>query len=454
MTRHVFSRYFYTSDGQEPKHILHSDLPQYLCHTYMLVYSTREETMELVTAPVQAAVGEGAASTFPPEQHSSAKRPQHFSPRQKVKLTRSEPERETADNRSTLTEQSKARSDNCPGCAAQVQGHECQDDKASPGPRDPPRASIGQQSSPRSQGGPRPPEPEERTCQVPGRDLGGGGHGVNDGWQGGTGQGDERQQNRDHGRGVRGTRRGRGRSTEQESNLNDKGVGRGARRARRACGRRGGVDTGSRVQRKPRDQGQNAKKPGRKYRSFNDDFQPSEESRAEVMEAIGIRETYLRERLRRLQSNNFSWVGLPPNPLHTGILKMEEELRQLSFVYCRHCDEELFDEKLTRQDQRCGKCQHEYSKSKPGQVLMWSQDNDMHCTPVPPELQDLTPVEQSCCQRVFVVMKIYRVSQGALHLKGHCLTVLQDLEGWATSLPPMPSNLPMIFLIGPGQRVS
>ena len=93
--------------------------------------------MELVTAPVQAAVGEGegTAPTIPSEQQSSTKRPQNFSPRRKVKLARSGAERETADDCNTLTEQSKARSGNCLGCAAQIQGHECQDDEASPGPR-------------------------------------------------------------------------------------------------------------------------------------------------------------------------------------------------------------------------------------------------------------------------------------------------------------------------------
>ena len=166
------------------------------------------------------------------------------------------------------------------------------------------------------------------------------------------------------------------------------------------------------------------------------------------------RELYLREKLARLQRNDFSWVDMPPNPLHDGILKMEEKLKEQEFVYCRHCDERLFNEKLTRRDQRCVKCRQEWSKSKPGQVLMWSEENDMRCTPVPPELQGLTPVEQSAIQRLFTVMKIYRVSQGALYLKGHCLTVLQDLEGFAKRLPPLPSSLPMIFLIGPGQRVS
>ena len=77
----------------------------------------------------------------------------------------------------------------------------------------------------------------------------------------------------------------------------------------------------------------------------------------------------------------------------------------------------------------------------------------MHCTDVPPELSNLTPVEQSAIQRAFVLMKIYRLNQGGTFLKGHCLTVMQDLEEFAKRLPPRPADLPMVFLIGPGQRI-
>ena len=190
-------------------------------------------------------------------------------------------------------------------------------------------------------------------------------------------------------------------------------------------------------------------------RSFSDDFQPSAEVLEDMKEKIEEREVYLRERLARLQRDDFSWDQLPSNPLHRGIVTMEQELMKLTFNYCRHCDETLLDERLTPRDQRCAKCKNEWQHSREGQVLMWSPQNDLHCTSVPPELQGLTPVEQSAIQRLFPIMKIYRLSRGgALHLKGHCLTVLQDLKGFVQRLPPAPRDLPMVFLIGPGQRVS
>ena len=174
-----------------------------------------------------------------------------------------------------------------------------------------------------------------------------------------------------------------------------------------------------------------------------------------MTEAVQEREVYLQEKLRRLQHDDFSWAGFPPNPLHRGIVTMEEELHNLTFAYCRHCDELLLDQKLTPRDQRCVRCQQAWRNAREGQVLLFSDQNDMHCTEVPTELQGLTPVEQSAIQRLFPITKIYRLSRGgALHLKGHCLTVQQDVQGFAQRLPPAPSELPMVFLIGPGQRVS
>ena len=81
----------------------------------------------------------------------------------------------------------------------------------------------------------------------------------------------------------------------------------------------------------------------RTARSFSDDFQPSAEVLEDIEEKIKEREVYLRERLVRLQQDDFSWAGLPPNPLHSGIIEMERKLQSLTFQYCRHCDELLLD---------------------------------------------------------------------------------------------------------------
>merc|ERR1712020_533377 len=172
-----------------------------------------------------------------------------------------------------------------------------------------------------------------------------------------------------------------------------------------------------------------------------------------MREYARVRRVHLEERHARLQRNDFSWQGLPPNPLYENILRMEAELNNFKSVQCSHCKEVLFGEKLTK-DKMCQRCHTDDKRRAREEVRMWSAENNMHPeVDVPDALKDLTPVEQSAIQRMFVVMKIYRLARGATFLKGHCLTVKQDVAEFATRLPLRPADLPMIFLIGPNQRV-
>ena len=192
---------------------------------------------------------------------------------------------------------------------------------------------------------------------------------------------------------------------------------------------------------------------GAQVKQLADDFHPPEEEMAEMREYARLRRAHLEERHARLQRNDFSWQGLPPNPLYENILRMEAELNNFKSVQCSHCKEVLFGEKLTK-DKMCQRCHTDDKRRAREEVRMWSAENNMHPEEdVPDALKDLTPVEQSAIQRMFVVMKIYRLARGATFLKGHCLAVNQDLAEFATRLPLRPADLPMIFLIGPNQRV-
>ena len=187
---------------------------------------------------------------------------------------------------------------------------------------------------------------------------------------------------------------------------------------------------------------------------FVNDFNPTPEKQAKIRAGIEARRLYMEERTARLKRNDFSLHGLPYNPVLEGILKMDAEMNSIEMPHCKHCDEVKFDVKLTKKTGRCPQCQSESENRRtPGLVRKFSLENGMHCSDVPDVLQNLTPVEQSAIQRAFVVMKIYRLNQGATFLKGHCLTVMQDVEEFAKRLPPRPADLPMVFLIGPGQRI-
>ena len=191
----------------------------------------------------------------------------------------------------------------------------------------------------------------------------------------------------------------------------------------------------------------------RKRKQLADDFFPPDNVQAKMRQDAEARRVHLEARHARIQRDDFSLHDLPPNPLLENILAYEAELNKLTFVQCVLCKEKLFDEKLTRQNM-CQRCHNDDKRRAPEEVRMWSVENNMHVDDeVPAALSDLTPVEQSAIQRMFVVMKIYRLARGATFLKGHCLTVNQDLAEFVTRLPPRPADLPMIFLIGPNQRV-
>ena len=185
------------------------------------------------------------------------------------------------------------------------------------------------------------------------------------------------------------------------------------------------------------------------------DFNPTPEEQVEIRAFNDTRHLFLSEQHKKVQNNDFSLRGLPPNPFFAEILEMEKKLNSIEMPYCEHCDEVKFDVKLTAKTKRCPQCQKEHENHKtPGLVRKFSQENGMHCGEVPEELKNLTPVEQSAISVNFPIMKCYRLQPGGgTWLKGHCLAVNQDVEEFARRLPPRPADLPMVFIVGPGHRI-
>jgi len=179
---------------------------------------------------------------------------------------------------------------------------------------------------------------------------------------------------------------------------------------------------------------------GNKDRLAND-FNPTPEEQVEIRAFNDTRHLFLSEQHKKVQNNDFSLRGLPPNPFFAEILEMEKKLNSIEMPYCEHCDEVKFDVELTSKTKRCPQCQKEwYNYKTPGLVRKFSKENGMHCGEVPEELKNLTPVEQSAISMNFPIMKCYRLQPGGgTWLKGHCLAVNQDVEEFARRLPPRPA---------------
>ena len=195
------------------------------------------------------------------------------------------------------------------------------------------------------------------------------------------------------------------------------------------------------------------KRKGTGMKHLADDFLPPKEVQTKIRKDAEARRVHLEARHANLQRDNFSWHDLPPNPLLQNILAYEAELNKFTTVECHHCKEVLLGEKLNK-NKMCQKCHNDDKRRAPEEVRKWSAANNMHPDDeVPDALKDLTPVEQSAIQKMFVVMKIYRLARGATFLKGHCLAVNQDVAEFATRLPLLPADLPIVVLIGPNQQV-
>ena len=72
---------------------------------------------------------------------------------------------------------------------------------------------------------------------------------------------------------------------------------------------------------------------------------------------------------------------------------------------------------------------------------MFSSQNNMDPLPVPPELQNLTLIEQQLICRIAPVMHIHMLKHGGIAANGHCVTFPQNVDEPAQILPQLPSEI-------------
>lgn len=119
--------------------------------------------------------------------------------------------------------------------------------------------------------------------------------------------------------------------------------------------------------------------------------------------------------------------------------KFEEELQKLQPCVCSICLRFVITNKPF---EVCCHCKKNRVK--------FTADNHMDPKDVPPELQDLSYVEQLLIARVQPVMRVYRVRSrglpGQYAYKGNIINVGQNLTEIARSLPRTPSSLSTVVV--------
>ena len=125
--------------------------------------------------------------------------------------------------------------------------------------------------------------------------------------------------------------------------------------------------------------------------------------------------------------------------------RWNNRLDQLTFSTCVNCHERRINNKLGPVSQKCEECSRNRVK--------YSAENNMDPgddSVVPPELRDLTLVEQAAISQICPVQHICYHPGGQAFSKGSSLSFQQDVQSLVDKLPRPPEDVGVIVLKPPG----
>ena len=82
----------------------------------------------------------------------------------------------------------------------------------------------------------------------------------------------------------------------------------------------------------------------------------------------------------------------------------------------------------------------------------FSADNDMD-PGVPPQIEGMAQGEQMLLAKVAPIMLVYRLKEGQYAHSGHDVNIPQDVTGFATSLPRLAADIPVLAVRRQGAEV-
>ena len=151
-----------------------------------------------------------------------------------------------------------------------------------------------------------------------------------------------------------------------------------------------------------------------------------------------------RDHFQHLDHNDFDTNLFSDNPLLNAGKEFYKELEQTGWSTCVHCSETYICMKVGPRSKKCVRCTRN--------PKLFAPENDLTPTPPPPCLSDLSPIEKSCISLICPVIGIYKKGHSTAS-KGHTISVIQDVNTLATTLPRLPANLPFIIIKGPNERI-
>lgn len=129
------------------------------------------------------------------------------------------------------------------------------------------------------------------------------------------------------------------------------------------------------------------------------------------------------------------------NPVIEAGKSWYKSLLDKKFTKCYHCNEEYLENNVGIRSKKCQLCANNKARRS-----MYLQENDLHPSPSPPELRDLTPIEQAAVSLISPCLTIFKKSATATASRGNAISFAQNVEDLAQNLPRIPSDLPVLVL--------
>ena len=139
-------------------------------------------------------------------------------------------------------------------------------------------------------------------------------------------------------------------------------------------------------------------------------------------------------------------VPAPP-PLHENqhfnkvmdcIRSFELKQMSLNFKFCTICKERRIETKISSSS-ICKRCNSDKNSLK-----LFSFQNNMDPQSVPPELSDLSIIEQQLICRISPCINIHMLKHGGIASAGHCVTFPQEVNEPAKIFPRLPSEINIV----------
>jgi hypothetical protein len=115
------------------------------------------------------------------------------------------------------------------------------------------------------------------------------------------------------------------------------------------------------------------------------------------------------------------------------IRKFELEQISLSINICSICKERRIGMKISNEV-----CKR-YSIDK-NIIKLYSEDNNMDPKPSPPEMSDLTVIEQQLISRISPCINVHLLNHGGIGSSGYCGTFPQEVNEPAKFVPRFPKR--------------